>query len=779
MRKWLRYSTFFAISVASLLYAGLDGRRVQSIIIRSKDSNQSLDVDSIVRRLQIREGGAFSQEAFDRDLKTLGKEFEDVIPHVTDASGQVQITLTVTPRPVIQSIVWKGNRKISTTSLTHDLDITTGSLLDRAKLNEGISKIRVHYLKSGYFKARVRYSLEPNANGTTKLIILIEEGVSGKIRNLSYNGLESKELKTLKDELVLQKYSFFTSWYTGRGRYIEEALDHDKNRMIHKLQDLGFADASVDSQVQELQKQDGVAINFTASRGQPYYIHSITHHGMDDLEPAKQSELVNIKTGDLYSPGRLRKIVEKISDYYGSKGYSDIYVTYEPVLIDPVQRSYDVNFKVEPGRQYKVGMVRFAGNYTTKARVMLHESLIVPGDHLNSRKLQSTERRLMNTGYFKSVHIRTVDSKPEGFPEGDYKDIIIEVEESESTAKFGIQFGASVHNGIYGGLNATLNNFYLKGLPSIFKDGFSSIRGNGEHLSVDSSFSKNWSKYILSWTDPYFLETPWSFGVDLDSQVQRNNSDYDNYYTRSKGLSLFGYYPLNNFLRVKLSYSLRDEDTVLKGISQSKILNDQVEHSGLYNTFATALMYNSTNNLMLPSLGFRSTLGGSFTAGPANFLRAYYHNSYYYPVSENGTFKVRADFDYANSALGTAKEKIPMSQRLFLGGEDSVRGYRYNSLGPRDPGANSSSLGGLNMYVYSFEYLYRINNTVSVFAFQDNGRLGQDLGHWSPTYHSWGWGFRFDLMGKFPLVFGWGYPMKEAHDRSIVRNFFFTLGGKF
>jgi outer membrane protein insertion porin family len=778
MKKWLLNSTLFAVSVATLLYGGSEGKKVQSIVVSSTDKSQSIDQENVLNRLQIKESQLFDQELFDRDLKSLAKDFEDIQPKIIESGGQLQIILNLSPRPVIETISWKGNRKISTSSLEKDLDIKEKSLLNRAKIHEGLSKMRLHYLKSGYFQAQVGYSLEPQDSGKSQLIITIQEGLSGKIGSVNYEGLESRELKKLKKQLILKPHNFFTSWYSGRGQYIEDVLELDRSRIIHYLHDEGFADAKVEARLKDLVPSRKLEIDFKALRGQVYSIKNISYEGFEDLEAKQKLNLLVIRNGDLYSPGRLRDMIKNVSEYYGSKGYADVYVTYEPLLTDPRSPSYDIVVKVQPGPLYRVGMVRFAGNYMTKSRVMMHESLVVPGDLLNSRKLISTERRLMNTGYFKSVHVRTLDSQPVGFPQANYKDVVIEVEENDSTAKFGIQFGGSVHDGIYGGINATLNNFYLKGLPQFHKKGLEAIRGNGEHLSIESSFSRNWTRYVLSWTDPYFLETPWSFGVDVDNQVQRHNADADKYFTKSKGASVVGFYPLNDFLRFKLSYSLRDEDTILKQPSHSKLLNDQASHSGLYNTFAAALIYDSTNNVIMPTQGFRSSLGGSFTTGPANYLKGFYHNSYYLPVTENTTFKLRADIDLIDGALNTKSEKIPMSQRLFLGGEYNLRGYRYNALGPRDFDTGSS-LGGLNMYVYSAEYLYKFNNTFSTFLFQDNGRLGQDLRNWSQTYRSWGWGIRFDIMDKFPLVFGYGYPLAKNKDRSLVRRFFFTIGGRF
>lgn len=775
MKRWMHRGLIYSALITTLLYGDFEGKRVQSIQIRLRDPKEKIDTQSLIHRMNTREGGVFSQDTFDKDLKALSKQYEDVQPRMTEASGQVQIVLTLSHRPLIKSIVWKGNKEISTSSLKKDLEIEDGSLLDKDKLNEGISKIRVHYLKKGFYQVKVRYALESLDEGSCKLVIRIEEGVNGKIRDINYAGFRSKELKGLENDLILQPYRFWSSWYTGRGYYVEEALELDRGKLIQQLQNSGYADAVVQSKIEETGGKDGIQVTFDAQRGEPYYLDDIRLSGITRYDITKIQSLISVQKGDLYSPSKLRAISDKISEYYGSRGFCDVIVSYDAKVDDPEKHLYDVEFQVQEGRQYKVGMVRFSGNYQTKPRVLMHESLLVPGEWVSTKKIQATEKRLMNTGYFKSVHIRTLDSSPEGFPEGTYKDIVIEVDEEESTAKFGLQLGAGMQQGFYGGLSATFNNFYLKGIPNIPKDGFRAIKGNGEFLSFETMFSSKSSSYNLSWTDPYFLETPWSFGVDLDSSIQRLNKEF---YTRSKGITFFGYYPLNDYLRFRLSDSIRDEDAVLSPEMTKTPLSNQAKHTGLYNTVSTALLYDSTDKLMLPTKGFRSSLGASITNGPANYLKFFYHNSYYWSYFEDTTLKVKMDLDAIDPIMGSGPNNVPLSQRMFNGGDEALRGYRYGALGPRDR-ATGQTYGGISMYLVSFEYIYRINDTFSLFVFEDNGGLSNQRYRAGAMYSSYGGGIRLNLMGRFPVTLGWGVPLRDKENRSIQRHFFFSIGGKF
>lgn len=777
MKRWMHRGLVYSALITTLLYGDFEGKRVQSIQIRLRDPKEKIDTQSLLHRMSTREGGVFSQETFDRDLKTLSKQYEDVQPRMAESGDQVQIVLTLSNRPLIKTIVWKGNKEIGSTTLKKDLNLEEGSLLDREKLNEGISKIRVHYLKKGFYQVKVRYNLETQEGGYCKLVIRIDEGVNGKIRDIDYNGFQRKELKNAQDSLLMQPYRFWSSWYTGRGYYVEEALELDRSKLVQQLQNNGYADALVTSKIEETSSKDGIKVTFEAKRGDPYYLDDIRLSGVQSFDKSKIESLITVKKGDLYSPSKLRAISDKISDYYGSRGFCDVVVNYDAKVDRLDKQLYDVDFQVHEGKRYKVGMVRFSGNYLTKPRVMMHESLLVPGQWVNTKKIQATEKRLMNTGYFQSVHIRTLDSSPEGFPEGTYKDIIIEVEEEESTAKFALQLGAGMRQGFYSGVSATLNNFYLKGVPNIFRDGISAVKGNGEYLSVETMFSSKSSSYNLSWTDPYFLETPWSFGVDVDSSIHRDYGNND-YYTKSKGITFFGYYPFNDYLRLRLSDSIRDEDAELDPKMVTSPLASQAKHSGLFNTVAAALLYNSTDRQILPTKGFRSSLGASLTNGPANYLKFFYHNSYYWSYFEDSTFKIRADLDAIDPIMGSGNYEVPLAQRMYNGGEDCLRGYRFGRLGPKDPVTNDP-YGGISMYTLSFEYIYRVNDTISLFLFEDNGGLSDKRYHAGAMYSSYGAGIRLNLMGRFPVTLGWGVPLRDKDNKSIERSFFFSIGGKF
>ena len=153
-------------------------------------------------------------------------------------------------------------------------------------------------------------------------------------------------------------------------------------------------------------------------------------------------------------------------------------------------------------------MVRVFGNSQTEANVILRESLLVPGETFDGAKLKATQSRLENMGYFKSVNVyavRTTDDQALG---ENYRDVYIEVEET-TTGNISLFFGFSSADDAFGGLDLSESNFNYKGIPRVFKDGLSSLRGGGEYAHARASFGSKQRTYTVSWLNPYFRDTLW------------------------------------------------------------------------------------------------------------------------------------------------------------------------------------------------------------------------------------------------------------------------------
>lgn len=741
-------------------------------------SGEVSDFSYILNRLRMKKGGVFSQADFDEDLKVLAEDYDRVEPAIDSNDEQISIAIHVWPKPTIRTIRWHGNHNIKTSALQKELGIHGFSTFERQSFNIAFHKLKAYYISKGYFEAQLDYHVELNSE-TNEVAITIDivEGRSGKIQEIIFLNLTEKEQSELLHQMITKKYNLFTSWYTEAGTYNEEAIQQDKLVIINYLQNLGYADASVEINVSESCKTNRIIVTIIAEKGELYTFGKITFEGNCILSSDEIQEIIEIQSCEPYSLEVIRDTIEAMTDGYGRKGYIDAIVDFDPELIEGEYR-YNVHFKIEEGAQFHVGLIRVFGNTVTKTPVILHETLLVPGEIFNIIKLKATERRLTNIGYFKNVNVYIVKGSESSLLGGSYRDVYIEVEET-NTGQFSAFLGYSNVEEIFGGLSITERNFNYKGLARIFSDGFGSLRGGGEYLQLSTQIGQKSRNYTLSWTKPYFMDTKWTVGFDLSKSTTRYISK--KYDLETLSLALRANYDLNPFLRWGLQYRLKDGSVDLHHANDIDDLEREANIHGLISAVGTSLSYDSTDHPVKPRNGFRSRLFAEFAGvgGDHHFLNFGYMNSYYVPIGSRIVVRYRADFRFIQPLGNTSYRTLPLDERIFLGGDFMVRGFRPYRLGPHYKHHRDVPRGGLSLQFYSAEISRRIIEDWEFFTFMDAGHLSKDTWDFGRLNVSVGYGLRFKLIDSIPpITIGMGYPL-NARDNSDVKKFFFSFGGNF
>ncbi len=740
-------------------------------------SGISQNHNSVITRMLTKPGGIFSQSDFDEDLKTLNQDYDRIEPNINDEDGVTTVTLHLWPKPTIHRIHWNGNHGMSTHRLQKELDIACGETFDRLKFNQAFHKLKAYYIKKGYFEAQLDYRIEldTECNHVT-ITVDICEGRSGKIQRIEFQGFCEREESELLHQMVTKTYNLFTSWLTETGTYHYEAIQQDQLTITNYLQNRGYADAQVEIHVEELPKEDRIAIIIQADKGERYYFGDISFEGNTIISDEKINALFQIRAEDPYSIEGIRDTIEILSDAYGRYGYVDAIIDFIPELIEGEYR-YQVRFKIEEGEQYRVGIIRIFGNTCTKTPVILHETLLIPGEILNTVKLKATERRLANIGFFKNVNAYIVKGTESSLG-GNYRDVYIEVEET-STGEFSAFLGFSSAEELFGGFNVTERNFNYDGLYYLWRDGLQALRGAGEFLHFTAQIGQKSRNYTLSWSKPYFRDSQWMIGFDLSNSTTRYISeDYD---LTSSSLVLRAQRPLNQFVRFGVQYRLSNGAVFLHHDgSHMSGLKRASRVSALISAVGTSLSYDSTNHPTKPTSGFNSRLFLEFAGlgGDHQFLSLGYFNSYYIPVGSRAYFKFRGDFRFLQPLFKTTYQTVPMDERYFLGGEYLVRGYRPYRLGPQYHHDHAPK-GGLSLQFYSVELTRRIMEDIEVFIFMDAGQLSKNTWEFGDLKFAIGYGTRFKLIPSIPnITLGMGYPLNPSN-RSEVKKFFFMMGGGF
>jgi len=769
-----------------------ENRRVGKVEIKVENlpEGSSFDKQTVSAKMSTRAGDPFSQYVFDQDLKQLAGEYDRIEPQIQVEDGRVDIVVKVWLRPIINKIEWEGNQHVKIRTLKKELDIKPGTLFNRTEFNRSFNKVKEYYIKKGYFESELSYRLVSDPKtGEVDVVINVSEGKAGKVDDIVFSGFSKKEESAILHKLYTKKYSALTSWFTGKGRFMEEALEQDRLTIFEFLQNEGFADARV--QIQLLEAPNGkIVIDINVEKGSLYHFGQVSFDGNVLFTDEEVEKIFSARPEGVYSPDKLQKTTEQIKDLYGRKGFIDTSVTYETQL-SQTSPIYNVHFHVDEGREYRIGMIRIIGNVQTEDRVVLRESLLVPGETFDSLKLKVTQARLENIGYFKTVNVYAVRTQDDLSLGDNYRDIYIEVEEQQ-TGNVSLSGGFSSADSIFGSLDLQEKNFNYRGLGSVGSDGLSGMRGGGEFLHMRATFGAKNQSYMVSWLTPYFLDSLWRLGFEASANVKNELQSRD-YNIATYNFGTFLSYPLSPYLSYGFKYRVKnydiDIDSDIKRAESNEDKITSASRNGILSGAGANLVYDSTDNPFKPHRGIRSALEGEVVGlgGDVNFFRAATINSFFTPLWRRGYMKYRTDFRFiVPFGITDDFEDIPLSERFFLGGVASVRGYKDFILGPRfdkekkdgeEKKGLSDPTGGIASSLITMEYVQEILPILDAFAFIDAGYVSDQVFGFGTYRMSYGVGVNVDVLGKVPITLGYGIPVNPQE--GTERKFFFSLGGQF
>ena len=771
---------FFANNV--LPFESNEGKKVGKLDIIIVEGSDSIDAQNIKSRLKTKESSRFSQLIFDEDLKNLSKDFDRIEPTMNTKDDRLVISLKLWPKPYIKKIAFKGNQRVKTTTLKHELGIEEGSVFHRDKFLQALHKIKQYYLKRGYFESQITYSIASYEGLYNQVVatVHVKEGRSGHIGKIEFHGFTKKEESALLDMIYTKKYNFLFSWLTGQGNYNEDALEQDHITILNYLHNKGYADAKVDIKLLDDKASNKMVIDVTAHRGPKYYFGNVAFSGNSLIANNKIENILLSHSKEVYSPEKIRDTAQSIKDLYGRRGYIESEVTYETHLKED-EPVYDVSYRIEEGQCFRVGMIRVFGNTQTNTNVILRESLLIPGERFDSRKLKATQTRLENIGYFKNVNVYAVRASDDFSLGPNYRDVHIEVEEAP-TASASASVGLSSLKDVFGVLELTERNFNSSGFLHLGSEGISALRGGGEYAHIKGTYGEKEQSVLVSWMTPYLRDSLWRLGFEVSYTRSRIQSR--EYMISTYGGSLFTSYPITNYWTYGAKYRVRNADIDIDQDAGQQA-QQQEKNSGIISAISTSMSYDSTDNARKAHRGIRSAFETELAGigGDSTFLKFSYVNSVYVPLWTRCTLKGRMDYHFMEPMGQTDFSEVPLSERFFLGGDTTVRGYKPYIIGPRfenpnDPNNRSNPTGGISSALFSLELSQELHRMVDAFIFIDAGSVSNKHFTIDTINGSYGIGLRVDLMQRLPLTGGLCLPI-NADNKEDFTNYFFSMTGIF
>lgn len=734
---------------------------------------------AVLQRLKTKNGSHFSQEDFDEDLKTLAKEFDRVEPKIDVVNGQLYVRVELWLKPTIAAITWQGAKGLTEDRLAKELGIRSGMLFDRQNFTKAFHKLKSLYIKKGYFEAELDYTVHrQSSENKVDIVIHINEGRSGQVEKIVFHNLTSREEDEILERILTKEYSFFTSWITDEGTHNPDVLRQDELTIINFLQNEGYADVKVTASVVPSKKSDRIIIDIDVQKGSLYHFAGVSVNGNSVFTADELLKRIPVKLNEIYSPEKIRDSVRILQNMYGVKGYIDAQVSHESTLSSGAN-TYAVRFDISEGERFRIGLIRVFGNTRTDTSVILHEIPLTPGEVFDSTLLQKAEERLRNIGFFKNVNVYAVRSATSG--SAFLRDVYVEVEENPTTAQIHFFLTFNSTESLSGGVQVNESNFNSKGLLTPFSKGLKGLRGGGEYLSVNATVGKKQLVYSLAWTKPYFMDSPWIVG--FEATKLRNEYASQDYTIRAYNFSVFGDYPINAFVKAGLQYRLNHSFIRLRHSahdSGNRALVRESKNGGLISAFGPKLSYDSTDHPSLPRRGMRSSLSAEYAGfgGDHQFLKAAYLNSLYWAPYQYGLFRFRANAQFIQTLGSTHPKDLPFAERFFMGGDTSIRGYRYNTVGPHFHDKFRTPRGGMSSLLVSAEYDQYLFKKIDAFVFLDAGNAYFKQLYVGDLRFSAGYGLKLKVLGSAPIVFGVGHPLNPQSKKDL-KKFFFSLGTAF
>ena len=696
------------------------------------EGNRRVQSGTLLARMFSRVGDPYSEEAIRRDFQALWNTqfFEDIRLEVEDSSDQPFgkiIIFHVTERPIIRRIEYKGNKSVSESDILDafkdkKVGLSVESSFDPTKIKRAEVVIKALLAEHGRQFATVKPTYERiAATNAVKLVFNIDEGPKVKVGSITLVGNKAfsdrKIIRSMRHDRPYAIPLYLDDIYipVGNKTFDRRKLDEDLEVGVRGLyQDHGYFKVVVDASSIKTVDEDrggipgpipvvgakhGKATDITIKieEGEVYRMGKVSFRSADPdqglvIKEEFLQKVFPLKPGDVFSADKIRKALDSYKKLYGEVGYIDFVAT--PLTdIDDKKKIVNLTMELDQQKQFFVRRIEFAGNTTTRDKVIRRELLIDEGQIFNNRLWELSLLRLNQLNFFDAIKPENAELKRN--VKAGTVDIKLKVHEK---GKQSISFngGVSGISGSFIGLTYQTNNFL----------------GLGETLTLGGQLGQRQTNLTFGFTEPYLFDRPISTGftvfitkfnynqareegILLNQQIALNPALEENYTTDSKGLTVFASYPLRKFSFTRVGISYGFSATNITTFSQSAaLLFETIQFRGLAGPSALkgireskvtpTINYNTVNNPINPTKGKSFFFGTTFEGGPlqgnVNAISNSFTMTYFHPVRKRRNVIGLRLLAATETGYG-GKDVVPYN-RFYQGGDNDIRGFDFFTIAP-------------------------------------------------------------------------------------------------
>jgi outer membrane protein insertion porin family len=722
-------------------------KKIHRILIAG---NQRIEDEAIRQVIKSESGDVVDQAKLREDLTAIYKMgyFKDVRIESEETPQGEDVVFTVEEKPTISKVLIKGGGAVGEDDIRAAITTREYGVLQRSSLKADVERILLLYRDDGYFNAEVTYEIEPAKANRAIVTFTIDENNKLYIRKITFSGNQEFSDKKLKKQIKTSEKGVF-SILTESGILVRQNLQVDVDVLAAFYHNQGFMDARIGSPV-ITHDEEGIYIDIPIIEGQRFRVGKVQVSG-EDVEP-DESLLSSIKLGEekYFNREVLAKDLETVADFYTGQGYAFAEVVPQ-IKKDDETQVVDIAYEVHKGELVDFGRINISGNTKTRDKVIRRELQVVEGEIYSKAKLEGSVRNLRRIDYFEDVAFDTT--------KGDAPDQMnLDVKVKEKSTRF-ISLG--------GGFSSADQIFAMAQIAE------RNLFGRGQNLQFMGQFGTVANRFSLSFTEPWLFDIPLSFSVEAYNWYRQ----YDEFDKKSFGGKIGAGYPVWDFTRLYLTYGYDNSDVSNVDDDASTEIKDQ-EGVIVTSLVGASLRRDNRDHTFLTTKGSDNSLtvnyAGGVLGGDAGYLKTVVNSSWYFPLFWKFVGFLHGKAGYINDV---GDGIVPIYEKFFLGGINSLRAFDSGDVSPRDP-ATGDRIGGEKMVLFNAELLFPIIEDMGVrgVLFFDMGNSYLDFS--DITFDSLkkdvGGGIRwFSPMGPIRIEWGYNLDPEPGEDKSNLQ---FSMG---
>lgn len=680
---------------------------------------------------------------------------------LAEAAGStvtVRVTYIITEKPMVKTITVVGAKGLSKTTVKDEMGLKEKDFFDELRAREDMMKITDKYREKGFIDAKADYDVKfDTAAPLAYLTVTVVEGKKARVGAVDIQGAAGFPAKKIVKQMKNRPKKI----------YAPQDLDADLKAIEAFYKNNGYGEFRVKSSSSVFNSdRSSVTITVAIEEGARQRFGATFFSGNTVYLPSELEPAIDYRRGKYYNQESFETTIRGIQEKYADKGYLKASIVPSKELNEKTGQT-DITFTITENTQVFVDHIDVEGNKATKSYVLRREVTQKEGEVFSASKIRRSQEKLMNLGFLDDVNpVLNPTSDP------DKVDLVFDVTEGKP-GMLTAGAGVSSTDGLVGTLSLSHMNLF----------------GRAQKMSLSWNFGKKVQDYYLSWSTPWIGNHPTTLGMDVfNTRHYKPYQDTLSAYTekRTGGKVTIGPRFEEDKYHLTTSYTyekvrIYDVDDAYAG----ELTEGTSVTSSIYVEFAR----DTRDNTWDPTRGSRTSLGVEYAGGPlqgeVNYYKPTLSHSYNLKLFDIDDYPFVLSIGNRLGMIGRFGDTktVPVYERFFLGGADTVRGYSNNGqVGP----LNGGKVYDVMNIEFKFPLAREKRRTIVQWAFfldignswdsfdDVSGRFGTRT---SDLKAGAGFGIRFTTPA-FPIRLDWGYGFNhKAGDQ--LSDIYFTLGSLF